>query len=297
MTHRTAAVLRQDINPRCKTAILSVSLAACMALTGCAARQACAEGQVATPVPAQRHPSAGHHLRAHSHNDYEHPRPLLDALEQRFYSVEADIYFDGGKLSVSHTPWGFKGTLQQLYLDPLQARVSAQGSVHGDGLPFTLWVDLKDGGPETVNTLHALLERYPMLTRFEDGEVRPGPVTVVLTGDARAKQDLVTRFSRRAAVRDSNDYSPEDPPADTAWRFYALKWSDYLRSSETGALDETQRARLACIVHNAHQGGRQLRFYGVPDHPDAWRIALEFGIDFIQTDSPTALSAFLEQAP
>ena len=31
-------------------------------------------------------------LRAHAHNDYEHTRPLLDALECGFGSIEADIH-------------------------------------------------------------------------------------------------------------------------------------------------------------------------------------------------------------
>ena len=30
--------------------------------------------------------------RAHAHNDYEHPRPLFDALDHGFKSVEADIW-------------------------------------------------------------------------------------------------------------------------------------------------------------------------------------------------------------
>ena len=30
--------------------------------------------------------------RAHAHNDYEHPRPLLDALSHGFCSVEADVH-------------------------------------------------------------------------------------------------------------------------------------------------------------------------------------------------------------
>src|SRR4030095_12119754 len=41
-------------------------------------------------------------LRAHAHNDYEHTRPLLDALEQGFCSVEADIYLIDGELRVAH---------------------------------------------------------------------------------------------------------------------------------------------------------------------------------------------------
>jgi hypothetical protein len=254
---------------------------------GCGARpEACREGQVATPVPAQRHAQAGHHLRAHAHNDYEHERPLLDALGHRFYSVEADLYLNDGKLAVSHLnlPWEDKHALEQLYLEPLQA-------------PFTLWLDLKQGSRELVDTLHAVLEKYPMLTRIDGDAVHPGAVTVVLTGDARGKADFVSRYPQRRAVRDSNDYSPEDPPADSAWGYYALKWSDYLESSGTGALDESQRARLACIIENAHAQGRKVRFFGAPNHPDAWRVALEYGVDFLGADDLQGLETFLEGAP
>ncbi|WNG56341.1 hypothetical protein F0U59_17405 [Archangium gephyra] len=277
-------------------AIVGGSLLALFIL-GCRKAPACREGQVATAVPARPHPRAGYLVYAHSHNDYEQDRPLLDALDQGFYSVEADIFFDGGRLSVAHNAWKrSKGTLQKLYLAPLQARVDALGSVHGDGLPFTLWVELKEGPREMIDALHALLEQYPMLTRFQDGEILPGKVTVVLTGNARGKADFVTRFPRRNAVRDSNDYSPDDPPADGGWRYYALHWTRYLSSSSTGKLDDAQRARLACIVENAHASGRKVRFYGSPNHPDAWKAALESGVDFINTDDLQGLRSFLEQA-
>ncbi|HEX8821303.1 MAG TPA: hypothetical protein VF794_15350 [Archangium sp.] len=180
---------------------------------------------------------------------------------------------------------------------PLQARVDAQGSVRGDGVPFTLWIDLKQGGREIVDTLHAVLDKYPMLTRVDGDTVTPGPVTVVLTGDDEAKRDFVTRHPQRRAMRDSNDYSPEDPPADSAWRYYALKWSDYLDASSTGKLDAAQRARLACIVENAHAQGREVRFFGAPGHPDAWREALEAGVDFLGTDDLSSLDTFLEGVP
>ena len=37
-------------------------------------------------------------FQAHAHNDYEHARPLHDALEHGFWSVEADIYLVDGEL-------------------------------------------------------------------------------------------------------------------------------------------------------------------------------------------------------
>src|SRR5918996_24410 len=63
--------------------------------------------------------------RAHAHNDYEHERPLLDALDHGFTSVEADIYLVDGELRVGHDPEDLRPgrTLQSLYLDPLAQRV------------------------------------------------------------------------------------------------------------------------------------------------------------------------------
>ena len=40
--------------------------------------------------------------QAHAHNDYEHDRPLFDALEHGFTSVEADVWLVDGELLVAH---------------------------------------------------------------------------------------------------------------------------------------------------------------------------------------------------
>jgi hypothetical protein len=46
----------------------------------------------AAPVPL---------TRAHAHNDYLHARPLFDALDHGFCSVEADVWLVDGKLLVA----------------------------------------------------------------------------------------------------------------------------------------------------------------------------------------------------
>src|SRR2546423_1328713 len=67
--------------------------------------------------------------QAHAQNDYLPARPLLDALDHGFASVEADIFLVGGKLLIGHTKDELKPerTLASLYLDPLRARVRANG--------------------------------------------------------------------------------------------------------------------------------------------------------------------------
>jgi len=42
--------------------------------------------------------------RAHSHNDYEHKRPLFDALDRGFCNIEADVHLVDGRLLVGHDP-------------------------------------------------------------------------------------------------------------------------------------------------------------------------------------------------
>lgn len=82
----------------------------------------------------------------HAHNDYEHPRPLLDALAQNFESVEADVWLDGNDIGVSHNGAPFKGSLKALYLDPLAAKART-GSLPS---PFFLWLDLKQGNQKLL---------------------------------------------------------------------------------------------------------------------------------------------------
>ena len=60
---------------------------------------------------------------AHAHNDYEHTRPLMDALENGFTSVEADVFLVDDILYVYHdlpAVLDRERTLEKLYLKPLQ---------------------------------------------------------------------------------------------------------------------------------------------------------------------------------
>src|SRR5262249_39001852 len=102
--------------------------------------------------------------RAHAHNDYEHPRPLFDALEHGFCSVEADIWLStkGDELFVAHTPFGIKPdrTLRKLYLDPLRERIKSIGAVHKNAPHVFLLIDIKTDSKTTTTKLLAVLADY-----------------------------------------------------------------------------------------------------------------------------------------
>ncbi len=110
--------------------------------------------------------------RAHAHTDCRHARPLLDALDTGFTSIEADVHLVGEELLVGHDPEELRPdrTLQGRYLDPLADRARAAGGrVHPTRVePVQLLVDVKTDPVATHLRLDAVLRRYRRhLTRFD----------------------------------------------------------------------------------------------------------------------------------
>ena len=158
--------------------ILRAAVMTAVTTVGCIGR--CADGPGSSA-------SVSSHPQAHAHNDYLHRRPLLDALENGFCSVEADIFLVDGKLLVAHTRSELspERTLRSLYLDPLRTRVKRRGgSVHGDGERFTLLIDIKSDAESTYRVLDQLLSEYSdVFTHVIDGNVKIGAVTAIVSGN------------------------------------------------------------------------------------------------------------------
>ena len=73
------------------------------------------------------------HPRGHSHNDEMQSRPLTQALQDGFTSLEVDVHLIKGRLLCGHSPKDAERknlTLEEAYLAPLQARVEQFGSVY-----------------------------------------------------------------------------------------------------------------------------------------------------------------------
>jgi hypothetical protein len=244
------------------------------------------------PVPA----TAGAPLpRAHSHNDYEQKRPLLDALDHGFCSVEADIYLVEGELLVAHDRKDLKPerTLQALYLEPLRARVRAQGGrVYPNGPGITLLIDLKDDSSATYQVLRGVLAGYTnLLTRFTPTNSTPGAVTVILSGNRPT--DLVAAETVRWCALDGRFSELDSKPPASLVPLVSDSWKTHFDWFKDGKLAETDRRKLRELVTRAHREGRKIRFWGAQDQPYVWQELNAAGVDFINTDKLAELSAFL----
>lgn len=232
---------------------------------------------------------------AHAHNDYEHPRPLFDALACGFCSVEADVWLQNGNLLVAHTPFGWKAdrTLQTLYLDPLRERVKRNGGkVFPDGPAFHLMIDVKTDAKETWAALDKVLAEYAdILTVTKDGKTEGKAVTVVISGNWD-REGIEKRAVRYAAI----DGRPKDldggKPAELI-PWVSQSWAVLFKWDGTGDIPADERKKLRELVAKAHEQGRKVRFWATPDKPAVWKELLDVGCDFINTDKLDDLRAYL----
>jgi hypothetical protein len=239
--------------------------------------------------------------RAHAHNDYEHDRPLGDALDHGFTSVEADVWLIDGELRVGHdlvdTQPGV--TLQSLYLDPLAERVAQHGrSVYRgwDG-SLQLLIDIKNTGLQTYAAIDEVLRQYPQLmTRWTDGRMKERPVTAVISGD-RPLADMQAQRTRFAGYDGRLSDLSSGLPA-SLMPLVSDNWTRHFTWQGVGDMPASERAKLQQIVTTAHDNGYRVRFWATPDiagdaRDAVWAELVAAEVDHINTDDLAGLQNFL----
>ena len=243
---------------------------------------------------------AARQARLHGHNDYLQRQPLHAALQLGLHSVEADVFLVDGELRVGHERWQLRAgrTLVAMYLAPLQAHAQQHGGrIHADAEPFVLLVDIKADAEAVYAQLQRELAPFqPLLTRFVDGRIEPGAITVLLSG-ARPRAQLERQRERWCALdgRPADlDLVPPPPVALVPWISEA--WSRVSDWTGSDDLLPDERERVRQLAARVRAQGRQLRFWGTPDRPESWQALRELGVDRIGTDRPKIAAAWLRDA-
>jgi hypothetical protein len=239
-------------------------------------------------------------VRAHAHNDYEHDRPLYDALAHGFNSVEADIFLVDDDLYVAHnrrdiTP---ERTLRRLYLDPLRERIKRNGGrVFPNGPQFILLIDIKTDAVETYKALDKMLAEYrDIFTSFGPNGRSDKAVLAIISGN-RPGEFMEAQKLRYAGY----DGRLTDLESESSADFIPMisdRWGKYFTWNGKGQIPAEEHEKLRKIVQKAHEKGRLVRFWATPDNPSPareklWRQLLSAGVDLINTDDLEGLRQFL----
>lgn len=271
-------------------------LCATLALAACGGREHLYNHAEAAPTALNQ---------AHAHNDYLHERPLLDALEHGFMSVEADVFalpLGNGELYVAHSASEIRPgrTLRALYLEPLRARIDRLGAVYpGQDRPLQLLIDFKTPAESTWRALEQTLQGYAAyLTRYDNGELVEGWVSVVISGN-RPTQTLASTAHRLAFI-DGRLSDLNAPPPSTLVPLISDNWANHFDWRGEGAMPADEHDKLHRIIDSAHSYGYRVRFWNTPDQPgparDAlWQVLYDARMDHINTDDLAGLAQFLRR--
>lgn len=241
-------------------------------------------------------------LPAHAHNDYEHERPLFDALASNFKSIEADVFSIGDSLYVAHNFEDIeKGrTLRELYLSPLKAQIEKnQGSVYGNGEEIILLIDIKDDGLKTYKILHNILEDYKdEISVFENGTKCKKAVLVVISGNRsfdfmKSQKIRYAGFDGRLEDLDSGISPILMPLVSDNWRKH-FSWDG------EGEVPVDEYETLQILAAKAKNQGYVLRFWGTPNQTSAqrvsvWRELMKAGVGLIGADNLKELAHILSK--
>lgn len=246
----------------------------------------CAQAQIpegfkiGTPIPL-----------GHSHNDYEQKRPLWEALENGFTSIEIDVFGVGeNELRVSHIPFALKlkPHLEDLYMKPLSAWIDMNaGHVFPSdtAVTLTLMIDMKGDGNKSYPHLRNLLERYKKyLTVYEEGKlIKKGALRIMLSGN-RPMELLNAEKEQLVCIDGALGPTYYHGPSKVFVARESAPFSAYFKKRTNGKLSVKEIEILSRLAWEARQKNREIRFWAAGNNPKRWEILKESGVTVINAD-------------
>lgn len=227
--------------------------------------------------------------QAHSHNDYEQNIPFLRAYYQQFGSIEADVFLRNDSLFVAHDKKYItsQNTFSNLYLQPILAQIRKNnGSIYPDkSLGLQLLVDLKTPGNITLPVL--VKELQP----FADLLAPRGPVKIVVSGDTPPP----AQFSQYP------EFIFFDGRPDITYNSQELEriglisqsFTNYSKWNGKGIIVSNEKEALEAVIKEVHKKGKKVRFWATPDGINAWKMLMNLGLDYLNTDKVEELGPYL----
>jgi hypothetical protein len=202
-------------------------------------------------------------------------------------------------------------TLRRLVLSPLFERArSRNGRLCADQrVPFRLVVEI--GGPsrdaDTLLRAYRMLDQQlrdhaPLLSRYADGRLEPGAVTVAVAGIVDVRELLAVQPVRYAFVDGTFDDIGSRSAPPSLVPMISEPWARRFGWDGLDAISAEERHLLHGLVRAAHDDGRTVRISGLPGGPRAARRAVwgelaTAGVDVIADADQAVLARYLRRHP
>ena len=177
--------------------------------------------------------------------------------------------------------------LDSLYLRPLRLCIAKNGgSVYMDkSRSLQLMIDIKSEAHATLDKLVTLLKSYSDL-------VSNPSLKIVISG---SRPDAAHFSAYPAWILFDGEFRKEYQPealkkiemiSDNFARYSFWRGKDTIPSKDKEALQR--------LVNKVHAQGKKIRFWNAPDNVVAWKVLVELGVDYINTDHIHELHQFFQ---
>lgn len=245
---------------------------------------------------------------AHSHNDYLQKRPLYEAIELGFGSIEIDICLTNKKeLKVAHIPWflGGKKDIDELYFAPIAKMIEEkdQRFNYSKEFPLQLLIDFKKNADSTYKYLKVVFIKYAKyITQYKNGKViYQGQLEINITGHQPWKalmSDSITYCLMDGPIwlTDSSIEHRGFSDIDTSRLKFmgrvANDWQSLMAFKKNFKSEDEFYSSVRANLQQYHDHGLTTRFHGVPNNEKAWKFIYKCGAYWFNVDKLKGFSDF-----
>jgi alkaline phosphatase len=223
----------------------------------------------------------------HAHNDYDHNVPFVQAYGLQLGSIEADVLWINDTLFVAHGAKYLKRDVlfESSYLQKLDQFVKEhKGYAYADtSSVLQLLIDLKTDSLQTLNAVVKSIQKFPATINRS--------VRFVITGNQLPAEqfDLYPSY----ILFDGKLNDPSHIKHLNRIGLFSADFSKYSKWKGEGDIPAAELALLKADIAKAHALHKQIRFWGVPDNAHTWRIMMDLGVDYINTDQIAEVARFV----
>lgn len=226
---------------------------------------------------------------SHAHNDYNKCRkPLINALEMGFLSIEVDVFYYKKKLKIAHVPFllGCQPDLEKLYFEPLLQFLESREK----DTCITIMIDIKNKKDLVYIELKALVLKYEHLLSYYDKRKHlmvNRKVKLLISGQKPYEQllkDTITYLFIDGNPGDENRIDPNLMPR------ISQSFRGYFKAKNKK--DPKVWVEIAKKTEALKEKNISFRFWAVPNDKKIWKKLLDSGVSWINVDQLKKYQSF-----
>lgn len=232
---------------------------------------------------------------AHSHNDYNKRKPLINSLKYGFMSMEIDVFSHKNDLKLAHVGLflNIRKTIEEIYFEPLAKILEERTWIYSNyEEPLELMIDFKTNPTETLPLLLKAIEPYKQyFTFYNDNTLHKRPLKLVISGNG-FRYNQVENLDSIFVFLDGSVKNCEQNFPDKLLARGSANYKSHFTWKGKKEMPREYLEKLKEYIKNNKDCDKKIRFYRMKHRKAIWHIFLDEGVGWINIDKKKKFANF-----